>query len=208
MEQGLNMTTLSSFMQDKSAIRKEILALRKALSPDTLQATAKAASAHILDLPQWQTANQVLLYMPIANEIDTKILLENAWATGKEVLLPRCDTKQKGIMHVALCQSMDDLCVGAYGILEPTERCSALEPSQLRCQLAMIPAVAFDAHGNRLGYGGGYYDRFLAHESMASTCLVGFAHHVQIVPELPAEPWDRTMHAVCSELGLTWHHHI
>lgn len=200
---------LSSFIQDKSAIRKEILARRKALEPDVLQANAEAASTHILALPQWQTASQVLLYMPIANEIDTKILLENAWATGKDVLLPRCDAKQKGIMHVALCRSTDDLSVGAYGILEPNpERCPALEPSHLRCQMAIIPAVAFDVNGNRLGYGGGYYDRFLAHESMASTCLIGFAHQVQMVASLPAEPWDRTMHGVCTELGIHWHSSI
>lgn len=181
--------------------------MRKGLSPETLKANAKAITAHILALPQWQQARQVLLYMPIANEVDTTALVHHAWATGKQVLLPRCDAHEKGIMHVAVCRSMNELKLGAYGILEPDPaQCPSLiipnHDQSLRPDLAIIPAVVFDPNGNRLGYGGGYYDRFLAHEAMANTCLMGLAHHVQIVPALPSEPWDRRMHAVCTEQGV------
>lgn len=207
-------------MQHKTAIRKHILSIRKGLSPEALQANANAITTYILAQPTWQSARQVLLYMPIANEVDTTTLVQKAWATGKQVLLPRCDAHEKGIMHVALCRSMDELRRGAYGILEPDP---ALCPSlmvtghgQSLCphsadaglrpvlapDLALIPAVAFDPQGNRLGYGGGYYDRFLAHEAMAKTQLIGLAHHAQIVSALPSEPWDRRMHAVCTEQGI------
>ncbi len=191
-------------MQNQASTRKDILAIRKALSPETLEANAKAATAHILTLTQWQNARQVLLYMPIANEVDTMALMHNAWATGKEVLLPRCDTREKGIMHVALCRSMEELVRGSYGILEPDpEQCPNCTPPQLCPDVAIIPAVAFDVCGNRLGYGGGYFDRFLVQDAMAKTCLIGLAHHAQIVPSLPAEFWDRTMHVICTEHGIS-----
>lgn len=194
-------------MQNKTAIRKHILSIRKGLSPQALQANAKAITAHILAQAQWQAAHRVLLYMPIANEVDTTALVQEAWATGKQVLLPRCDAHEKGVMHVALCRSMNELRRGAYGILEPDPvLCPSLiipnHDQSLRPDLALIPAVAFDPQGNRLGYGGGYYDRFLAHEAMTKTQLIGLAHRAQIVPALPSEPWDRPMHAVCTEQGF------
>lgn len=195
-------------MFDKVAIRKRTLALRKALAPDLVCANAKAATAHILALPEWQSARRVLLYMPIAQEVDTMPLLANAWETGKDVFLPRCNPTQKGLMDVAQCRSMDELMEGAYGILEPDPvRCPKLDLDSTAAlnmapNIAIIPAVAFDVHGNRLGYGGGYYDRFLVHEAMAHTFLLGLAHHAQVLDALPSEPWDRTMHAVCTEHGV------
>ncbi len=203
-------------MLDKVVIRKDILALRKALAPELLRAHARAATAHILALPAWQNARRILLYMPIAQELDTTALVAHALQSGKDVFLPRCNPKQKGIMDVAQCRSLDELVVGAYGILEPDPvRCPKLDLAlhgtpnmasnvspDTAPHMAIVPAVAFDVHGNRLGYGGGYYDRFLAHEAMAHTFLLGLAHHMQVLDELPREPWDCTMHAVCTERGV------
>lgn len=200
-------TPSEASIASKASIRKSILAQRKALSPALMHAHGKAAQARMLSLDIWKAAKQVLLYMPIRNEMETQALLENAWATGKEVLLPRCDATAKGIMHLMVCRQMGDLCAGSYGIPEPDPSlCACLEPEdpRLRPDLAIIPAVAFDINGNRLGYGGGYYDRFLAHDCMAKTCRIGFAHSIQIVEVLPTEAWDYLMHGLCTEDTMLW----
>ncbi len=189
----------------KAALRKDILAKRRALAPEVLQAHAAAVAGYVLGMPQWKDGRKILRYMPLRQELDTMAIVAEAWACGKEVYLPRCDAMKKGIMQVALCRAMDELVEGAYGILEPDPaRCPACELDGVLIDLALIPAVAFDTQGNRLGYGGGYYDRFLAHAGLHKTCLVGLAHALQVVDALPREPWDCAMHAVCTERGMLW----
>lgn len=112
------------------------------------------------------------------------------------------------VMCLAPCAGAADLRPGPYGIAEPDPaRCPAIdldaEPG-FALDLAVIPGVAFDRRGNRLGHGAGYYDRFLAHPALSRTALAGLAYSFQIVAELPAAPWDCPVHALCSEEGLTW----
>ncbi|WMW64640.1 5-formyltetrahydrofolate cyclo-ligase [Nitratidesulfovibrio liaohensis] len=115
-----------------------------------------------------------------------------------------CDNE----MCLAPCACAADLTPGRYGIAEPDPtRCPAIDMDAAPAfapGLAVIPGVAFDRQGNRLGHGAGYYDRFLAHPAMARTALVGLAYAFQIVPALPVAPWDRPVHALCTEEGLTW----
>lgn len=204
----------STQAEAKSALRTRILAARKALLPEEQSTHAQAASTYLLATELWKGASTVLLYMPIRQELDSTALLENAWSTGKNVFLPRCHATEKGLMDLALCRSYEDLVVGRYGIVEPNPTlCPALDFTEtmqsapnitLIPDIALIPAVGFDKQGNRLGYGGGYYDRLFAHEMMAKTCRIGFAHGVQVVDALPCEAWDCLMHGLCTEHGLTW----
>lgn len=125
-------------------------------------------------------------------------------ATGSASPAANCDNE----MCLAPCACAADLKPGRYGIAEPDPaRCPAIDmdaASTFAPDLAVIPGVAFDQQGNRLGHGAGYYDRFLAHPAMARTALVGLAYTFQIVPALPVAPWDRPVHALCTEEGLTW----
>lgn len=84
--------------------------------------------------------------------------------------------------------------------------CPALPPghAEFKPDLIIVPGVGFDMQGNRLGFGAGYYDRYLAHPSMKDTVKIGFAYSFQILPELPADPWDVRMNALCSEKELIW----
>lgn len=203
----------------KSELRKSILAQRKALGPERLQANANAVTKHVVALDQWIDAHIILLYMPIRQELDTAALLAEAWRMGKAVYMPRCDATVKGHMVMALVRGPEDFMAGAYGILEPRLECPILDLGAKHAgqaghadhagqaghaMLIFVPAVAFDVTGNRLGYGGGYYDRFLGHEAMAKTCRIGLAHGVQVVEALPREPWDCRMDAVVTEGGVLW----
>lgn len=187
----------------KSAIRKQLISQRQALLPEQLAELSLCASRHILNLPRWQTAGQVLLYSAVNGELSTSLLLENALAAGKSVLLPRCLPNQKGCMEFAPCKSEDELRPGPFGIPEPDfATCPAVKPENLNPQIAIIPGVAFSCKGLRLGYGGGYYDRFFAKNPLTGCFLVGFCASFQILNAIPHEQWDLRMDAVCTENGI------
>lgn len=191
----------------KTALRREMLQRRRDLDREEAQRHGALAQAALLAHPAWVTARQVVLYVAVRNELDTDLLLRTAWEAGKEVLLPRCDPACSGVMCLAPCLCAADLGPGSHGIPEPSPlRCPPVDPQSptFAPDLAIIPGVAFDRQGNRLGYGGGYYDRFLSTPGMSATPLVGFAHAFQIVDALPAEAWDRPVNSLCTEEGLIW----
>lgn len=201
------MTTNSPAPDDiaaqKSSIRKQMLSQRKALLPQRLAELSLRAQPHILSLPAWQAARQVLLYSPVNGELDTSLLIENALAGGKSVLLPRCIPEQRGCMEFAAFKGQADLCPGQFGILEPDPAsCPAVEAQHFNPQIAIIPGLAFTCGGLRLGYGGGYYDRFLSKKLLDRCFLVGFCAGFQILDFIPHQQWDLKVDAVCTENGL------
>ena len=190
------------------------------MEPEQVAAKSRAAQARILALPDWTAAREVLLYVDFRNEVVTGALLESAWSTGKQVLLPRCRSESgaQGVMDLALARGAADLRPGAFGILEPAPRAC---PAVVNCapDLAVIPAVAYDRRGFRLGYGGGYYDRLLAPApdrglmsrgqalpriDLSRTLRIGLAFACQVRDALPIDPWDMSVHALCTEEAFVW----
>ncbi len=168
----------------------------------------ETATARLLDAA-WADGKQVLLPRCVtsapASSANAAASSANAPASGStSAPTANCDNE----MCLAPCACAADLKPGRYGIAEPDPaRCPAIDMDaapDFAPDLAVIPGVAFDRQGNRLGHGAGYYDRFLAHPAMARTALVGLAYAFQIVPALPVAPWDRPVHALCTEEGLTW----
>ncbi|MEG2172719.1 MAG: 5-formyltetrahydrofolate cyclo-ligase [Desulfovibrionaceae bacterium] len=190
----------------KAALRTDYIARRRALAPATLAAWALAAQHAILADPRWRNARQVTLYMPIKGEMDTTLLREDAWARKVQVLLPRCRSDAHGRMDFVPCTSHQALTTGPYGILEPAAERPALpwDTAHLSPDMALVPACACDAHGFRLGYGGGYYDRALNHPCFANTHTVALCYAIFCVQALPHEHWDLPMKALCTEEGLQW----
>jgi 5-formyltetrahydrofolate cyclo-ligase len=133
----------------------------------------------------WQAAKSVLLYAPLTDEPDLWKLLADALAAGKAVSLPRFDAEQKGYMACLIKDIGRDLHEGQFGIREPRDSCCKISLNRL--DLILVPGLAFDRIGHRLGRGRGYYDRLLA-ESHVPTCGVAFDQ--QIVEQIPAEPHD------------------
>lgn len=172
----------------KKSIRDQIRTKRRALSKTAVRAESDRICAHVLALPELHEASSVLLYLPIQGEVDTWPLCHHCWASGLEVLLPRCRANEPGLMDFFIVTDSSQLGPGTYGITEPLPNKARLCPAP-KPEILFIPAVAFDSQGYRLGFGGGYYDRFLA----SSECLgltIGLAYDFQILPNLPVEPWD------------------
>lgn len=188
---------------DKASLRARFRAERLDLAEDERERLSDMAAARLLADPVWKNARAVALYAAVRGETGTSALLAAAFASGKQVLLPGC-ANADGQMELLLCSGPHALQTGAYGIPEPVVEASgggrAAEPPGL----IVMPGVAFDREGYRLGMGGGYYDRFLARPENRACPRIGFAYAFQIVDRLPRESWDMPVHALCTEKGLTW----
>lgn len=180
---------------DKAALRSLLRARRSSLAPAALSDAGRAVRARLEALAAWKNAGQVLAYCAFKGEIPTLDIIADLWRRGVSVLLPRCRPGERGVLDVACVSCLEELRPGAYGILEPSpEACAA--PGSHSPDVALIPAVAFDRAGARLGFGQGYYDRLLAGPGFERTLLIGLAHEFQVLGHIPADPWDRPVHLV------------
>ncbi|MDR2035997.1 MAG: 5-formyltetrahydrofolate cyclo-ligase [Coriobacteriales bacterium] len=153
------MTDLSlNSTAQKQQLRAALLAQRNAEDAGARAAADARIKTHLESLPLFQEAQSVFCYLSMGSEVDTRSLIESLLARGKTVCLPRC--QGNGIMLAHAVYSLDHLETGALGIPAPAESCPVLEPGAL--DLIIVPCVACDSFGYRIGYGGGYYDRYLA----------------------------------------------
>ncbi len=183
-------------MDRKKEIRNQVLAVRETLSEEERSQKSRMIIEKALRHPIYQKADILLAYMDFRGEVMTKALLEDAWRLGKEVYAPRVKKRQMEFYRI---DSMADLAEGRWGIKEPCERCAPLKESRKKNShiLAVVPGVAFDKRGNRIGYGGGYYDRYFT--GRPDIYLLAFSYALQIVPEIPAEETDVTIDLVITE---------
>jgi 5-formyltetrahydrofolate cyclo-ligase len=182
----------------KAALRAAMLGRRQALSPEAVATASAAVTARVLALPQWEPAREILAYLPVRGEVDTRPLLERALEQGKRLLAPRCRENDPGRLDLGCLTCLDEAVPGRFGIPEPPAA-SCRPPDTFAPQLILVPGLAFDRAGTRLGFGGGYYDRLLALPMAAGAYVVGLCHAFQFVTKLPAAAWDRPMHAVITE---------
>lgn len=179
---------------DKGALRRELLARR-----DTLphrEELNRAILESVLALPAYRQARQVLLYLSAGSEPDTWKLLDRALAEGKDVYAPRClDGKGSMAFYQVMCR--DELVPGRFGLWEPGPGARALA-EDMTGALCLVPGLAFDREGFRLGYGKGYYDRFLAGHSVEAA---GLCYGELLVPRLPRGPYDRRVSCLVTEAG-------
>ena len=181
----------------KAQLRKRVLASRAVLSAE-LRSELSAQIAHkILLLASYRSARAVMAYVSFGSEFATSEVLHAALADGKILALPRIDRLAKRLLLYRVTDLELDLEPGVWGILEPKpDRCAALSAQAL--DLILVPGVAFDALGNRLGYGGGYYDRLLG-SLCSSPFLVAGAFSMQVVDRVPVTPHDKALHLIVTE---------
>lgn len=199
---------------EKAAIRQQVLARRAALDAGAAARLSALAQGHLLAAPEWAAARTVLLYWPVRGEVDTAALVAAALAAGKRVALPRVvrwrvpaapppgvwGAAGRGLALHLYGGDPVELAPGAFGILEPQPGSPPVAPGEL--DLVVVPGVAFDPWGGRLGYGGGYYDRFLPHVP-PGVPRIGLAFSFQLWPEpLPLAPDDVRVDAVATDQGL------
>ncbi|MFZ5592395.1 MAG: 5-formyltetrahydrofolate cyclo-ligase, partial [Bacillota bacterium] len=142
----------------KKALRRAVLAARQALDEVTVQQKSEAICRRLMALPVWEKARTLMAYVDFRGEVATDLLIFQALATGKTVAAPVTIISEKKLIPVVIERYPEDLQPGAWGIREPDPaRGRHLAPQEL--DLVIVPGVAYDVKGNRLGYGGGFYDR-------------------------------------------------
>jgi 5-formyltetrahydrofolate cyclo-ligase len=175
----------------KSALRAEMTRRLKNLPPSRLSDEGVAAGRLLRETFQWNRYETILLFLSMPFEIDTTSLLEAAVKAGKKVFAPRTERR-----FCRVLSAEGPWKTGSLGIREPPEPAEPLKPRDFPV-LAVVPGLAFDLAGNRLGRGKAYYDQFFA-ENRGPCFKIGFCADMQILPSLPADPWDVPMNALCT----------
>lgn len=183
--------------EQKDSLRKKILSERSAIVDPERTEYQESIISRFLSLASYRFAETVLLYYPIKGEVDMLSVAASAIKAGKKVAFPRCDSKNF-TMTYHLISSVDDLDGGTYGIPEPLPSLPIYTPSPEKNDLIVVPAVCFDKEGYRIGYGRGYYDRYLC--SFSGTA-VGVTFHKLLQLSLPRGRFDRRVDILLTEKG-------
>lgn len=179
----------------KSELRREIAQKVKNLSPVYCREADEAICSHVLHSELYRRARTVFCYVGTDREIDTMAIVHAALRDDKILALPLC--VEKGIMEAREVRSLGELVTGKYGILAPMLQCPTVEPE--RIDLAIVPCCTGNAKGQRLGYGGGYYDRYLPKTSCPAMLL---CRERLVEADIPVDGHDVTMDYFVTERGL------
>jgi 5-formyltetrahydrofolate cyclo-ligase len=180
----------------KDATRSRCLAQRDALPADLRAAASAAIAAGVARLDSWRAARAVLLTLPFGSEWDTRPLLDAALAAGKLVALPRVNRETRMLDLFAIGDPDGDVLPGFRGIPEPRLSCPAVATADIHWVL--VPGVAFDVRGARLGYGGGFYDRLLPLLAAGTPRIAG-AFELQVIDRVPTAGHDVRVDRVVTE---------
>jgi len=193
------MTDAADIKALKATLRAE--ARRRRSAQADKDAVSRRICASVAARPEFDDARTVLFYVDHGSEVRTRSLLDEAFARGKTVVVPYCVGDDLRLFRL---EAMSELSPGAYDILEPRPALRALAdrhvaPADL--DLVVVPGVAFDAHGARLGQGKGFYDRLIA-QLRPETFLVAPAFECQMLDAVPTLPHDQPVHRVVTETNV------
>lgn len=184
-------------MTDKSAARRLCRSIRDGISPGERLELDRRILAALLNSEIYLTASSILTYVSVGSEPVTLDLITAAIRDGKTVAVPNCDS---GEMLFYRINSLDSISPGKFGI--PTVETDGKTPlDRFDGALCVVPALGLDRRGNRLGYGGGYYDRFLAANEVASLVL---CRERCVFDSLPTDPHDIRIHLALTERGFIY----
>ena len=184
-------------MLTKVQLRESCLARRAALTMAERRQMSAAIAKHMCAMPVFRDSQTVMLYMALPQEVETAAILAASRRQGKRVTVPV--VKPCGLAAAALPTGQLQFRPGPFGILEPAVSAAIMSPEDIDC--VMVPGIAFDRRGARLGFGKGYYDRFLC-RLPAATHVCGLAFSLQIVQHVPDLPHDIRMQSLVTEQGV------
>ncbi len=182
----------------KDTLRHEMLRRRKEMDTATVREKSRKIISRIMQMHAFRKGENILLYLPIKKEVNTWPLFAHLLDVGAHPILPCCRVNRQGQMDFLAVREENDLQKGAFNIPEPCrEKCSPFPPQE--ADLFIIPGVAFDINGYRIGFGGGYYDRLLADSGQSFPPLIGAAYSFQLLHRIPREKWDQPVQYVITE---------
>lgn len=190
---------LEDFKQRKAKIREQAHANRnQQTDKDDL---SRQICAKFMALPEYAAAHTVMFYVDVRSEVRTRHSLPDALASGKRIVIPYCVENE---LELFVLENMDELAIGMYKILEPRSELRKIPAKRAVAHdldLIMVPGVAFDRGGARMGHGFGYYDRLLQH-ARPDAPLVALAFECQLFPEIPTQSHDIYMDKIITERSV------
>lgn len=190
--------TVQEIRQQKKELRTTFKAKRRTLNPKHKAELDKAVCNGILESVSYKHADVVLMFYPTEYEIDVLEVFEKAKQDGKRVAFPRCVSKS--VMKFYFAESLEDFEKSKYGINEPRLSCEEYEQGTYSHPLCIVPCLCAFTDGKRLGYGGGYYDRFLSHFDGISMCV---QYEQNLYEQIPFEKrYDKKTDAVVTERAV------
>jgi 5-formyltetrahydrofolate cyclo-ligase len=189
------MTQLPEVTISRQSLRQTIRQRRRSLNSSQQQHFAQQAAARMMAYPPLVMAHTVAVFLSFDGELDTQPLIEQLWRAGKRVYLPVLHPFSPGNLLFLHYHPHSELVVNQFKIREPALDVRDVLPLA-KLDVLIVPLVAFDAEGQRLGMGGGFYDRTLQNYRQHGIHPVGYAHDCQQVAAIPAEAWDIPLPAV------------
>ena len=177
-------------MESKKDIRKKIFAERKECTDEQIEKWSRTIAQKVSQLPEFQNAKRILAYADYNHEVMTGFIIEEAWKQGKEVAVPKVVGQDMVFYKLTDFSQLEE---GYFGIPEPARG----EIIQWEDAMMIMPGVAFDPQNHRVGYGGGFYDRFLEKHPMIKRVAVAF--EFQILTSVPTEPTDISPEIIVTE---------
>jgi 5-formyltetrahydrofolate cyclo-ligase len=175
---------------DKNSIRSKIIELRKQASEEQRREESDRIAKNLYHLPQFEQCSAVYSYVSFQEEVITDTILEYALQQGKKIAVPKVLGKQIDFFYI---QGKQDLKAGYWGIMEPINTNTPAHDSQV---LLLMPGLAFDSQHNRIGYGGGFYDRYLEDHKHINFYKAALSYEFQIVPHIPYEEYDKKVDCI------------
>ena len=183
----------------KERLRKRVLTVRMGLDRSQTEVSGQAILEQVLGLAAYRRAKLVHTYVSSKeNEVDTRALIGTCLAHGKRVAVPVVMSGTKTLAH-ALIDGLDQLVVGPWGLAQPDPAAATWLPAEARIDLVVVPGLAFDRRGHRIGWGGGYYDRFLA---QVQAVKIGLCYDELVLDCIPGEPHDVPVDMVVAETAI------
>ena len=181
----------------KREIRRKMLALRRALSDDEAVKKAESLTSWILTLPEYKKAKRIMAFLAMKGESNLDGLIARALSDGKEVYVPVCLPERQ--MEAGRLLDMDHFVRGPLGLRDLPKGYDTVSPEKL--DLVLVPGVACDREGNRLGMGAGYYDRYLVHVPFEKR--IAALWDFQVAEAIPSEPFDERMAKIVTDKGIS-----
>lgn len=183
---------------EKAALRRSLLKARQAMPDDLWREKSDRICDNLRRSPLFQNARTILAYHSFRKEPDLSPLFtlqDKRWG------FPRCVGKEEMVWHSWSPHADIPLQAGAFGILEPHPESPILTPDEV--DLILVPCVACDRRGYRLGYGGGFYDRMFSNPAWREKCAIGINFSESYIDLLPVEPWDYHLKTACTDVFLS-----
>lgn len=180
--------------KDKLKIRKLLLERRLSLSTEEVSSKSKEIANNLFSLEEINSAQNIAIYLSFKNEVETKQIIEKFWKLNKNVFVPITNSCCDCLSFTKI-NSFSELVLDSRGILEPKEKTFV---SSEEIDLFIVPGIAFDFNGNRLGFGKGFYDKFFS-KNLIQSKKIALAFEFQVLEELPCEEHDVKIDIIVSE---------